>query len=110
MPDDTGDLSIAELEAAFAREVASDKRAAAETAYALAWRHRSEYVGKGDPRDNARAWAMRAIELLDALPSDTVNQVACTRQWVGGVPLPDLLHSGVVRERLADVLRSDFIQ
>jgi hypothetical protein len=97
--------SIAELEAAFEREVTSDKRAAAEIAYALAWRHRSEYVGKGHPFDNARAWAERAIDLLDALPSETIEQVASNRTSVGGVPLPDLLHSGVVRERLADVLR-----
>lgn len=97
--------SIAELEAAFEREVATDKRAAAETAYALAWRHRSEYVGERHPFDNARMWAERAIELLDALPSDTVDQVASTRASVGGVPIPDLLHSGVVRERLADIFR-----
>jgi hypothetical protein len=97
--------SIAELEAAFEYEVRTDKRAAAETAYALAWRHRSEYVGEGHPFDNARAWAERAIELLDALPSDSVDQVASTRASIGGVPLPDLLHSGVVRERLADLLR-----
>ena len=97
--------TIAELEAVFEHEAATDKRAAAETAYALAWRHRSEYVGEGHPFDNAKAWAERAIGLLDALPSETLDQVASTRTSVGGVPLPDLLHSGVVRERLADVLR-----
>ena len=97
--------TIAELEAVFEHEVATDRRAAAETAYALAWRHRSEYVGQGHPFDNSKAWAERAIELLDALPSDTVDQVASGRASVAGVPLPDLLHAGVVRERLADVLR-----
>jgi hypothetical protein len=97
--------SIAELEAAFEHEVATDTRAAAETAYALAWRHRSEYVGDGHPFDNAKVWAERAIELLDSLPSETLDQVACNRASVGGVPLPELLHSGVVRDRLADVLR-----
>jgi hypothetical protein len=98
--------SIAELEAAFEREVMTDRRVAAETAYALAWRHRCEYVGRGHPFENARAWAGRAIELLDSLPSDSVDQVASGRAWVGGVAIPDLLHSGVVRERLCDVLRT----
>lgn len=97
--------SIAELEAAFKHEVTTDSRLAAETAYALAWRHRWEWVGAGHPFENARRWAERAIALLDALPSDSVGQVASVRQSVGGVSIPDLLHSGVVRERLGDVLR-----
>lgn len=99
------DQSIAELAVAFDHELATDKRAAAETAYALAWRHRSEYVGRGHPFDNAKIWTERAIALLDALPSETLDQVASSRASLGGVPLPDLLHSGVVRERLTDVLR-----
>ncbi|MFC5100202.1 hypothetical protein [Kibdelosporangium philippinense] len=51
---------------------------------------------------------MRSIELLDELPADTVEQVASTRMSVGGVDLPELLHSGVVRERLADLLQSEW--
>ena len=99
-------MSVVELEAAFHREAVEDRRVAAETAYALACRYQTEYVeGVRSPFDIARKWALRSIELLDSLPSDTVEQVACTRQSVGGVPLPALLHSGVVRERLADVLR-----
>jgi hypothetical protein len=39
------------------------------------------------------------------LPSDTVAQVSSTRMSVGGVELPTLLHSDVVRVRLADLLR-----
>jgi hypothetical protein len=54
--------------------------------------------------DLAKLWAQRAITLLDALPAETVADVAITRQSVGGVPIPDLLHAGVVRERLGDVL------
>jgi hypothetical protein len=100
-------VSLEQLEAAFQHELATDTRAAAETAYALACRYATEYVG-GDrrPFEIAKEWAIRAIELLDSLPSDTVDQVASTRLSVGGVELPDLLHSGVVRERLSDVLRS----
>jgi hypothetical protein len=98
-------VPVAELEAAFDREVNTSTRAAAETAYALAHRYRTEYVQTNRPQvEVAKEWARRSIELLDSLPSDTVEQVASTRQAVGGVPLPDLLHSGVVRDRLADLL------
>jgi hypothetical protein len=100
-------VSMAELEAAFGREASTNKRAAAETAYALAYRYRTEYVSTDRPQvEVAKEWAQRSIELLDSLPSDTVDQVASTRQEVGGVPLPDLLHSGVVRDRLGDLLRA----
>jgi hypothetical protein len=100
-------VSVAELEAAFGREVSTNKRVAAETAYALAYRYQTEYIPTDRPQaELAKEWARRSIELLDSLPSDTVEQVVSTRQEVGGVPLPDLLHSGVVRDRLADLLRA----
>lgn len=95
---------LADLQAAFAREVAFDRRKAAETAYALAFRYRNEDVDGVRRFDVAKAWAVRAIEILDTLPSETIQQVASTRSSVGGVGLPELLHSGVVRERLGDVL------
>lgn len=104
MTGDSSQVSVDELRAAFECEIATDKRAAAETAYALAFRYRNEDVDGNRRFDLARDWAARSIELLDALPSDTVDQVASTRASVGGVALPWLLHSGVVRERLADVL------
>jgi hypothetical protein len=96
--------SLAELTVAFEYELKTDKRAAAETAYALALRYRNEDVNGERRFDLAKDWAMRAIELLDSLPSDTVSQVASTRQYVGGIPLPELLHGGIARERLADLL------
>jgi hypothetical protein len=100
-------VSVAELEAAFDREISTNKRAAAETAYALAYRYRTEYVSTDRPQiEVAKEWAQRSIELLDSLPSDTIEQVVSTRPSVGGVSLPDLLHSGVVRDRLADLLRT----
>lgn len=98
--------SVDELWAAFERELVVDKRAAAETAYALAFRYRDADVDGQRRFDLAGAWATHAVELLDELPSETVDQVASTRMSVGGVPLPELLHSGVVRERLGDVLFS----
>ena len=92
------------LEAQFEREVVSNPRAAAETAYALAFRYRDHDVDGSRRFDLAKTWALRSIELLDSLPSESVADVASTRQLVAGVPIPDLLHAGVVRERLYDVI------
>lgn len=97
-------VTHSDLVAAFEHEVVTNKRAAAETAYALAFRYRDEDVDGRRRFDLAMEWASRAVELLDGLPADTLDDVASTRQSVGGVPIPGLLHSGVARERLADVL------
>lgn len=96
--------SVEELRVEFDRQVVTDKRAAAETAYALAFRYRNEDVNGKRLFSEAKVWAERAIDLLDSLPSNTLNQVASTRTVVSSVPIPDFLHSGVVRARLADVL------
>lgn len=96
--------SLAELRAAFEIEVATDKRAAAETAYALAFRYRNEDVDGVRHFDTAGDWAKRAIALLDSLPSDSLAEVSSSRTSVGGISIPSLLHAGVVRERLGDVL------
>jgi hypothetical protein len=105
MTDDAAhSVSLEELQLAYNREVDTDKRAAAETAYALAFRYRNEDVGGTRRFDIAKIWAQRTIDLLDSLPSATLSQVASTRAYVGGVPLPELLHSAVVKERLNDVL------
>jgi hypothetical protein len=96
--------SLEELQIAFHREVETNKRAAAETAYALAFRYRNEDVAGSRRFDVAKVWACRAIELLDCLPSDSVDQVVRTRSSVGGITLPELLHSGVVQNRLGDLL------
>ncbi|WP_410662945.1 hypothetical protein [Amycolatopsis sp. lyj-84] len=105
MADETeSGTSLAELRAAFQAEFATNKRAAAETAYAIAFRYRNEDVDGGRQFDTAGDWARRAIEILDNLPTDSLTEVASTRASIGGVPIPGLLHSGVVRERLGDVL------
>jgi hypothetical protein len=85
--------TVDELAAAFERELTTNKRAAAETAYALALRYRNEDVGGRRRFDLAKEWAARSVKLLDKLPSETVDQVASTRQYVGGVPIPELLHT-----------------
>jgi hypothetical protein len=92
------------LIAQYERELTVDPRAAAETAYVLAFRYRDHDVNGSRRFDLAKLWAERAIEILDTLPSDTIDQVASGRQAIGSVPIPALLHSGVVRERLGDVL------
>ena len=76
-----------------------DDRAAAEFAYALAVRLRE--VGK---LDQAQQYARECLHLATSLPSDTLDDVASSRPRVGGVPLPERFHDGVVRARLADLL------
>ena len=96
--------SLEELQIEFNREAETNKRVAAEIAYALAFRYRNEDVAGVRHFDIAKAWANRAIDLLESLPSNTLDEVVSTRASIGGVPLPELMHAGVVRERLNDVL------
>jgi len=76
-----------------------DDRAAAEYAYALAVRLRE--IGL---LGEARRFAGECLELAERLSANTLDDVASTRTSVGGVPLPELFHDGVVRSRLADLL------
>lgn len=76
-----------------------DHRAAAEYAYALAARLR-EAGERGQARDIAR----ECLRLARTLPSATLDDVAMTRATIGGVPMPERFHDGVVRARLADLL------
>lgn len=77
----------------------SDDRRAAEFAYALAVRYRE--LGMVD---EARKYATACLELLQQLPSKTLEDVQSEQMTVGGVPLPELFHDGVVRNRLRDLL------
>lgn len=104
MSDASRRVLLDDLESAFASELEIDRRAAAETAYALASLYRNADVDGRRRFELAKVWATRAIEILDALPSGSIEQVTSTRQSIGGIALPDLLHEGVVRQRLADVL------
>ncbi|MGW2395388.1 hypothetical protein ACWCYY_02380 [Kitasatospora sp. NPDC001664] len=90
--------SPAELEAAFQQELATDRWAAAETAYALALRLRD--AGEWD---TSREWVKQCLQLLEGFPAETEDQVATKRTAVGGVPLPNYLHAGVVRERFGEL-------
>ncbi|WP_329581386.1 hypothetical protein OG500_17790 [Kitasatospora sp. NBC_01250] len=98
MTNQTRLASAEELESIFQRELATDRWAATETAYALAVRLRDA----GDwPK--SREWVQQCLELLEGFPSETEDQAATTRVAVGGVPLPNYLHAGVIRDRFGDL-------
>jgi hypothetical protein len=78
-----------------------DDRAAAEYAYALAVRLRE--IGL---LSEARRFAKECLELAERLPANTLDDVVSTKTSVGGVPLPDHFHDGVIRSRLGDLLEA----
>jgi hypothetical protein len=91
---------ISELRRQYEEEVYfKDDRAAAEYAYALAVRLR-----EAGELDEARRYARECLRLAETLPSATLDDVATTRTTIGGVPMPERFHDGVVRSRLADLL------
>jgi hypothetical protein len=94
MTNRTRATSVAELETSFQRELATDRWAATETAYALAVRSRET----GD-WEQSREWVAQCLRLLEGFPDETEEQAATTRVSVGGVLLPTYLHEGVVRDR-----------
>ncbi|MFD7016649.1 hypothetical protein [Streptomyces sp. NPDC059928] len=98
MTNQTRIASVQELESVFQQELATDRWAAAETAYALAVRHRDA----GD-WEKSREWVKQTLQLLEGFPSETEDQVATQRTSVGGVDLPNYLHEGVVRSRFGDL-------
>ena len=98
MTNQTRLASAEELESTFQRELTTDRWAATETAYAVAVRYRDA----GDwPK--SREWVQQCLQLLEGFPSDSEDQVATTRIAVGGVPLPNYLHAGVLHERFGDL-------
>lgn len=76
-----------------------DDRAAAEYAYVLAVRLRAETRFA-----EARKYAREALRLAMGLPSTSLDDVASTRLTLGGVPMPERFHDGVIRSRLSDLL------
>ena len=76
-----------------------DRRITAEYAYAVAVRLRE--VGRAD---EAEHYAKQCLQLMESLPADRLEDVISERLTVGGVPLPDHFHDGVVRSRLGNFL------
>lgn len=100
MDEETPLPPIGELEQRYDEErLYHEDRAAAEYAYVLAVRLRSE--GRVD---EARRYARECLRLTGSLPSNTLDDVTSSRLELGGVPLPERFHDGVVRMRLADLL------
>ena len=92
--------SIVEVRREFESAIdGQDFRAAAEYAYALAFRLRE--IGL---IDEACRFARECLQLAETLPADTVEDVTSHRQTVGGVSLPEYFHDDVVRWRLAPLL------
>ncbi|MET9447291.1 hypothetical protein [Streptomyces cinerochromogenes] len=98
MTNETRAASVQELEYTFQQELASDRWAAAESAYALASRYREQ----GD-WEKSREWVKQCLQLLEGFPAGTMEEVATTRTSVGGVALPNYLHEGVVHERFGEL-------
>jgi hypothetical protein len=95
--------SVDELKKQFEQECYfADDRAAAEYAYVLAVRLRSQ----GD-HEEARRYAQESLRYAQRLPSTSLDDVASTRTSLGGVPVPEIFHDGVIRSRLSDLLDSD---
>jgi hypothetical protein len=91
--------AIADLIKRFDEEVFyCDDKASVEYAYALAVRLRTE-----GHTDEARKYAYEALRLVQRLP-DSIDGATCNRISLGGVPMPELLHDGVIRSRLGDLL------
>src|SRR4051812_36353712 len=76
-----------------------DRRLTGEDAYAVAVRLRE--VGRAE---EAEHYARQSLQLMESLPADSLDDVVSERRTVGGVPLPDHFHDGVVRSRLANLL------
>ncbi|MFE0579086.1 hypothetical protein [Streptomyces fradiae] len=98
MTNPTRVASLAELENIFQQELPTDRWAAAETAFALAVRSRDT----GD-WEKSREWVAQCLQLLEGFPDETEEHVATKRVSVGGVPLPNYLHEGVVRDRFGEL-------
>lgn len=89
---------IEDLEQAFNEIAIDNPREAAEVAFALA----CFYHEKDDIK--AREFAERSIKLFENCKTDTLEQCAAMHTFICGIPIPELIHEGVVRFRFADLL------
>ena len=89
---------VSSLEKRLVPEVKITQREAAELAYVLAVIHKKE----GNIKD-ARKYARQSIELFEGLDIQTLDDAASLYTVLNGIALPDLIHEGVVRDRLSDL-------
>jgi hypothetical protein len=93
-------VSIASLVRRFQNSVEqSDDRAAAELAFVLAERLRREGL-----LQDARKYAAVCLDMTSRLPSHSLDDVSVDELSIGGIPLPERFHAGVVRARLEGLL------
>lgn len=99
----TAMTSVSDLIATYegARE-AGEGQTAAVYAYVIAQRLRET----GDYLE-ARKYASECLTIAKTLPSDTLDDVTLNVSSIGGVPLPERFHDGVVRTRLEGLLDLD---
>ena len=72
-----------------------DPRNAAEYAYAIAMLHKRD-----GNFDEAKKYAQMAIDLFDQCQMNTMEECAARNVVIEGVAIPDLVHQGVVRNRI----------
>lgn len=87
--------SISVLERRFKEIEENDKREAAEVAFAIA----SNYHKKNDKK-KTRKWALKSKDLLKKCRLNTYRQCICRHYIIGGILMPTLIHTGVVKFRM----------
>jgi len=87
-----------ELREMFNFLVDCDPRRAAETAFALA-----AEAKKRNEIEAVQDWAYECLELLGGLPCESMDDCAVSVPTIEGIPMPDFLHEGVVRERFQEM-------
>ncbi|MEV4447269.1 MULTISPECIES: hypothetical protein [Streptomyces] len=90
------DELVAEFER---RRNIGDDRGSAEYSYVIVERLRSE--GR---LAEARGYAEECLKISQRLPSDTLEAVSVDKLSLGGVPLPEKFHDGVVQMKFAGLL------
>lgn len=92
--------SIEELVAEFERRRdVGDDRSAAEYTYVIVERLRAE--GR---IVEARSYAEECLAIARRLPSETLEDVAVGKLSLGGIPLPEKFHDGVVQAKFGGLL------
>ena len=87
--------TVARLRRMLAELEKTEPRRAAEVAYALAQTYRR--LGNNEL---AVQYGRKSLALFDKCRMETEEDCACRFITLGDIALPDLIHQGVVRERL----------
>jgi len=91
-------MDVANLEKYFSNTVKENPREAAEIAFAIALKAKQE----GDNKKAAQ-YGRKSVKLFERLKVQTMDDCACLHMFINGIGIPDLVHEGVVRSRLAPI-------